>query len=378
MMGRIYLSPPDVGPLEREYLLRAFDAGWIAPVGPDIDAFEGELAGLTGWPGAVVLSSGTAALHLALLEQGVGQGDDVFVSTFTFAATANAVMYCGANPVFIDSDNETWNMSAALLGEALADAADRDTLPKAVVVVDLYGQCADYDVILPICRQYGVPLIEDAAEALGATYKARPAGTLGDVGVFSFNGNKIITTSGGGAFVSPNANMAERVRYLATQARQPATHYEHTEVGFNYRLSNLLAAIGRAQLERLPAMSARRVEINQRYRRALADVAGLSLMPIADSGWNGWLTCVIFDNPRERDAVQQVLAKHDIESRPLWKPMHQQPVFEGAAAWVDGTSQQLFDHGLCLPSGSVLTDEQIDRVGELIVEHPRSGPGDNC
>jgi dTDP-4-amino-4,6-dideoxygalactose transaminase len=373
-MTRIYLSAPDVGPLERDCLLRAFDDGWIAPVGPDLDAFEGDIRALTGWPGAVALASGTAALHLALLDVGVQPGDDVFVSTFTFAATANAVTYCGARPVFIDSDTTTWNMSPTLLSQALAGAAKAGRLPSAVVVVDLYGQCADYDAIVPLCREYGVPLVEDAAEAIGATRGGAPAGTFGDVGLFSFNGNKIMTTSGGGMFLSPTAEAADRVRYLATQARQPAVHYEHTEIGFNYRLSNLLAAMGRAQLERLPEMSARRIVINARYRKAFAELDSLSFMPIADPGWNGWLTCVVFRDPAVRDHVQKTLEADDIESRPLWKPMHLQPVFAGNPAVVDGTSQRLFEHGLCLPSGSVLTDDDVDRVASLVIDAVRFRP----
>ncbi len=373
-MSRIYLSAPDVGERERDYLLRAFDSGWIAPVGPDLDAFESEVGKWTGWPGVVALSSGTAALHLALLEVGVRPGDDVMVSTFTFAASANAVAYCGASPVFIDSDDATWNMSPDLLAAALADAAANNRLPAAVIVVDLYGQCADYDRIVPLCQRYGVPLVEDAAEALGATYRNRPAGTFGDVGVFSFNGNKIMTTSGGGMLVSPTAEVAHRARHLATQARQPAVHYEHTEIGFNYRLSNLLAAVGCAQLERLPEMSARRVAINATYRVRFDDLEGVSFMPIADPGWNGWLTCVVFDDPDVRQHVLQTLAANDIESRPLWKPMHLQPVFSDNAAVVDGTSQRLFEHGLCLPSGSVLTDGEVDRVAWLVVDTVRSHP----
>jgi dTDP-4-amino-4,6-dideoxygalactose transaminase len=373
-MARIYLSAPDVGPLERDYLLRAFDDGWIAPVGPDLDGFEADIRALTGWPGAVALASGTAALHLALLDVGVQPGDDVFVSSFTFAATANAVTYCGARPVFIDSDTTTWNMSPDLLADALSDASTQGRLPTAVVVVDLYGQCADYEAIVPLCREYGVPLVEDAAEAIGATRGGAPAGTFGDVGLFSFNGNKIMTTSGGGMFLSPGVEAADRVRYLATQARQPAVHYEHTEIGFNYRLSNLLAAMGRAQLERLPEMSARRVEINGRYRDAFAELDGLSFMPIADLGWNGWLTCVVVDDPSVRDHVQKTLEADDIESRPLWKPMHLQPVFAESRSVVDGTSQRLFEHGLCLPSGSALSDGDVDRVSSLVVEAVRSRP----
>ena len=363
-MGRVYLSPPDVGPAERDALLAAFDGGWIAPVGPDLDGFEADIAASIGWPGAVALTSGTAALHLALLVNGVEPGDDVFVSTFTFAATANAVLYCGANPVFIDSDSESWNMSPALLAEALEDARKRNRLPKAVIVVDLYGQCADYDVIVPMCRELGVVVIEDAAEALMATYKGRPAGTLGDCGVFSFNGNKIMTTSGGGMFVSPDTEMADRVRYLSTQARQPVAHYEHTDVGYNYRLSNLLAAMGRAQFARLPSMMKRRLQINETYRSALADVPGLSFMPVPDwSSWNGWLTCVTFDDPAARDRAMEALAEEDIESRPLWKPMHLQPIFAEAPAVVDGTSQSLFEHG----NGGV-RDAAVDVARRLEIE----------
>ncbi len=381
--GRVFLSSPDVGSTERAALLRAFDSGWVAPVGPELDAFEAELAAFVGWPGVVAMSSGTAALHLALAVHGVGPGDEVIVSTFTFAATANAVTYVGATPRFVDSDTATWNMNPELLADELAAMRAGGRLPAAVVVVDLYGQCADYDEIVPLCAEYGVPVIEDAAEALGASYRGRSAGTLGDCGIFSFNGNKIMTTSGGGAFASPDVAVADRVRYLATQARQPAVHYEHTDVGFNYRLSNLLAAMGRAQLERLPAMSARRRSINGFYRRTLADVPGLSFMPIAPfgpsvhgvdggdggdewGGWNGWLTCVTFDDPAVRDAVQAALEAVDIESRPLWKPMHLQPVFANAPARTDGTSERLFAHGLCLPSGSVLTDSEVERVTAVL------------
>lgn len=366
-MSRMYLSAPDVGPLERDYLMRAFDEGWIAPVGPDLDRFEQTIVKMIGWPGAVALSSGTAALHLALLECGVKPGDDVLVSTFTFAATANAVAYCGANAVFIDSDCTTWNMNPSLLDEALESGRDRNRTPAATIVVDLYGQCADYDEIRPLLAKHSVPLIEDAAEALGATYKGRPAGTLGDMGVFSFNGNKIITTSGGGMFVAPSEHLADRVRYLSTQARQPAVHYEHTDIGYNYRLSNLLAALGRAQLERLPEMSKRRVQINCHYRASLKSLEGIDFMPLAPwQGWNGWLTCVVFDEPALRDAAQAALAERDIESRPLWKPMHLQPVFAGNAAHVDGTSERLFDHGLCLPSGSGLSDAEVQRVCDVV------------
>ncbi|MGH9271998.1 MAG: DegT/DnrJ/EryC1/StrS family aminotransferase [Ilumatobacteraceae bacterium] len=372
-MARIFLSPPDVGELERQHLLRAFDGGWIAPVGPDLDAFEREVAELTGWVGAVALVSGTAALHLALLQCGVRPGDDVLVSSFTFAASANAVVYCGANPVLIDSEPETWNMSPERLAAALARAPSRDHVPKAAIVVDLYGQCADYAAIAPLLDEHGVALIEDAAEAFGATYRGRPAGTLGAIGVYSFNGNKIVTTSGGGMLVTQDGDVAERVRYLATQARQPTDHYEHVDIGFNYRLSNLLAALGRAQLQRLPEMVRRRMAINDRYRERLAEVDEIGFMPIVDrQAWNGWLTCVCFTEPAQRDDAHRALSRHDIESRPLWKPMHLQPAFERCRSYVDGTSEQLFRRGLCLPSGSALSDEDVDRICEVIIAALRS------
>jgi dTDP-4-amino-4,6-dideoxygalactose transaminase len=359
---RIHLSAPDVGALEREYLLSAFDSGWIAPSGPDLTAFEKDVGELTGWA-TVALSSGTAALHLALLGVGVGPGDTVLTSTLTFAASANAIVYCGAEPVFLDSDAASWNMSASLLCEELDACRQRGRLPRAVVVVDLYGQCADYDELRPLCSELGIPVIEDAAEAVGSTYRGRPAGTLADVGLWSFNGNKVMTTSGGGMLMSPDPTVAARAHYLATQARQPVPHYEHTDVGFNYRMSNLLAALGRAQLSRLPEMIARRREINSMYRQLLSAVDGITFMPIPDwSGWNGWLTCLLFDDPGMPARVREHLENLGIESRPLWKPMHQQPVFRNRRNRLDGTSDRLYRHGLCLPSGSALTDVEIAEV----------------
>ncbi|MFM8483430.1 MAG: DegT/DnrJ/EryC1/StrS family aminotransferase [Actinomycetota bacterium] len=362
-MSRIWLSHPDVGPAEREALLRAFDSGWIAPTGPEVDAFEHDMTALTGWPGAVAVASGTAGLHVALKELGVGSGDTVLVSSFTFVATANAVTYCGARPVFVDSDRTSWNMSPDLVAGALDDLARQGSAPKAVVMVDLYGQCADADAIAEICWSRGIPLVEDAAEALGARYKGRPAGTLGNVGVFSFNGNKIITTSGGGMVVAPSAQVTDRLRFLATQAREPEVHYEHRENGYNYRLSNLLAAVGRAQLARLPSMMSRRRAINAAYREAFRAHDAITFMPHPSwSEWNGWLSCVLFDDGAQRDRVMQTLAEDDIESRPLWKPLHLQPVFASAQSYVDGTSEDLFRRGLCLPSSSALTDGDVARV----------------
>lgn len=364
---RIYLSPPDVGALEREYVELAIEGGWVAPAGPDLTAFEQEISALTGWTGAVALTSGTAALHLALLAVGVQPGDEVLCSTFTFAASANAIHYCGANPVFIDSEPNSWNMSPALLADELAAAQARGRLPAAVLVVDLYGQCADFDPIMEQCRELGIPVVEDAAEALGATYKGRPAGTLGDIGIFSFNGNKIITTSGGGMLVTPHRETADRVRYLSTQARQPVSHYEHTEIGYNYRLSNVLAAMGRAQLSRLPAMSRRRLEINALYRELFSDSDELQFMPVpAWSRWNGWLTCLVCADPLVPIRIQAALISNGIECRPLWKPMHQQPAFEHCRSRTDGTADFLFERGLCLPSGSSLSDSQVHEIVDVV------------
>lgn len=359
---RVLLSPPDVGPIERQALLDAFDSGWIAPAGPSIGQFEAAMTTRTGWPGAVAVSSGTAALHLALLAVGVRPGDAVPVSSFTFAATANAVTYCGAEPVFVDSESASWNMCPGHLQEAIETLQRQGRRVGAVVAVDLYGQCADADAIREVCERSGVPVIEDAAEALGATYKGRPAGTLGDIGVFSFNGNKIITTSGGGMVITRTPEQADRIRYFATQARQPAVHYEHTDIGFNYRLSNLLAALGVAQLSRLDEMSARRLEVNQTYRRELADL-DVEHMPIPEwSRWNGWLTCVLLPNTALRDRVIAALADDNIESRPLWKPMHLQPLFSSHLIQGGEVSADLFARGICLPSGSALSDVDIARV----------------
>ncbi len=362
-MDRIFLSPPDVGPVERQYLLDAFDSGWIAPTGPDLDAFEQEVAQRIGWSGAVGLTTATAGLHLALRELGVGPGDDVFVSSFTFVAAVNTVTYCGGRPVLIDSDASSWNMDPDLLECALSEAATNGRLPSAVVVVDLFGQCADYDRITALCAEFEVPVLEDAAESMGSTYRGRPAGTLGDIGVFSFNGNKVMTTSGGGMLVVDDVEVAERIRFLATQAREPADHYEHTTVGFNYRLSNLLAAVGRGQLTRLDELAKQRCEINRAYRRAFDRVEGLHFMPVPEwSGWNGWLTCVYFDDASRRDAVRAAMAEANIESRALWKPMHLQPLYADVPVYERGVSTSLFETGLCLPSGSGLTDAQLDRV----------------
>lgn len=363
MPQRIHLSPPDVGDRERELLLRALDSGWVSTVGPALGEFEAELAGQAGVAAAVALSSGTAALHLALLGVGVRPGDRVFTSTFTFAATANAIRYCGAEPVFVDSDTLTWNLDPDLLADALEQAADDGRLPAAVLVVDLYGQCADHDRIAAVCAAHGVPVVEDAAEAVGATYRGRPAGSFGRAGIYSFNGNKIVTTSGGGALLSDDVDLVDRARHLATQARQPVAHYEHHDIGFNYRMSNLLAAVGSAQLARLPQMMQRRHEVHAAYRDAFGHRPEVAFMPRPDwSGWNAWLTCIVLPTPQHVAAVSASLAADDIECRPLWKPMHLQPVFADCEAHTRGVSDHLFLHGLCLPSGSGLSDTDVERV----------------
>jgi pyridoxal phosphate-dependent aminotransferase EpsN len=374
-MPRIYLSAPHVGEEERRLLLEALDSGWIAPLGPMVDAFEADVSAKVEVPHAVALSSGTAALHLALLMVGAGPGDEVITSTLTFAATANAIAYTGATPVFIDSEWRTLNMDAALLADELAARAATGKRPKAVIVVDIYGQCADYDPILDVCARYDVPVIEDAAEALGATYKGKPAGSFGVMAAFSFNGNKIITTSGGGMLVSHDKRLADRARFLATQARDPAPHYEHSTIGYNYRLSGLLAAVGRAQLKSLDARVARRRAIFDRYLAALGDMPGIAFMPEAETGRSTrWLTVVTIDPARfgaTREEVRVYLEARDIESRPAWKPMHLQPVFANAPRRGGDVSAKLFEDGLCLPSGSSLTDAQIDTVIAAVKEARR-------
>jgi dTDP-4-amino-4,6-dideoxygalactose transaminase len=373
-MNRVYLSPPDVGALERQFLLDAFDSNWIAPLGPHVDEFEREFAAAIGVPFAVALSSGTAALHLALMVNGIGRGDEVLTSTLTFAATANAITYVGAEPVFIDASPETWTLDPDLLAEELAGRAKRGRLPAAVIAVDLYGQCCDYARIAAICERHGVPLIEDAAEALGATCGAQRAGAFGRCAAFSFNGNKIITTSGGGMLVSHDRTVIERARHLATQARDPAPHYEHSETGFNYRLSNLLAALGRAQLAGLTEKIARRRTIRARYETELGVLPGLTLFREAAYGRsNAWLTCLTIDRSTfgaSREDVRVHLESRNIEARPVWKPMHLQPLFRRCRARGGAVSARLFETGLCLPSGSGLSAQEQGAVIAAVAEAP--------
>jgi dTDP-4-amino-4,6-dideoxygalactose transaminase len=369
-VSRIYLSPPDMGEEERQLLLDAFDSNWIAPLGPHVDGFEREMAERIRVPEALALTSGTAALHLALILLGVGPGDEVLVPSQTFVATANVVTYVGARPVLVDSDRDTWTIDPDLVAEELAGRARRGKLPMAVITVDLYGQCADYDRLLSDCSEYGVPVIEDAAEALGSSYRGGAAGSFGTAGVFSFNGNKIITTSGGGMLVSRDRELIEKARYLSTQARQPVVHYEHTDIGFNYRMSNLLAAVGRGQLRGLNEKMARRGIVNSAYRAALEDVPGISFLADAPYGKpNHWLTCILVD-PEEFGAthhdIRVALEEQDIEARPTWKPLHLQPVYAGTQVLGGGVSASIFERGLCLPSGSRLERADLERITTII------------
>lgn len=369
-MNRIYLSPPHLSGLEAQFLQEALESGWIAPLGPQVEAFEREFAEVVGAKHALAVSSGTAAIHLALILAGVGPGDEVVVSTLTFAASAFPVLYLGARPIFIDSEKTSWNMDPALLAEFMAERAKRGRLPKAVVLVHLYGQSADIDSIQALCQEYGVTLIEDAAEALGSTYKGQSPGTFGFAGIFSFNGNKIITTSGGGMLVSHDERLIAHARKLATQAREPVPWYEHQEVGYNYRMSNLLAAVGRAQLRTLEERVQARRRIYERYVAGLSDLPGLSFQPEAPWGRHTrWLTVMLLDREafgRGPEEIRQALEGLGIETRPVWKPLHLQPVFHGAETVGGGVAEDLFARGLCLPSGSSLTPEEQDRVIEAI------------
>lgn len=364
MAGRICLSPPDVGPVEEAYLLAAVRSGWVAPVGPDVDAFEHEVAQRLGVDHAVAVNSGTAALHLALVSLGIGPGHRVLVPALTFVATANVVRYVGAEPVFVDCDPETGNIDPALVAELVTQHP-----AAAVLTVDLYGSCADYDSLLPICDAAGVPLVEDAAEAFGSTRGGRAAGTFGRAAAMSFNGNKIITTSGGGMLLTGDADVAAEARHLAGQARVPGKHFDHTDVGYNYRLSNLLAAVGRAQVSRAAQMLDRRREIRDGYAKLFAAVPGVRLLGAEDQDSNCWLTTIVVE-PRlagwSAQSLGAYLEHHDIEARPFFKPLHLLAPYAGASGLITGAAQRLFDTGLALPSGSALTGEQIDRVHAAI------------
>ncbi|WP_147054452.1 aminotransferase class I/II-fold pyridoxal phosphate-dependent enzyme [Sporosarcina luteola] len=359
---------------EQKYINEAFETNWIAPLGPNVNAFESELASYVGSNGAAATSSGTAAIHLALELLGVGSGDTVFCSSLTFVASANPILYAGATPVFIDSEEETWNMSPVALARAMEEAQVKRQLPKAVIVVNLYGQSAKMDELMAICDRYEVPVIEDAAESLGSLCKGKKSGTFGQFGVFSFNGNKIITTSGGGMLVSDDLDALERSRFLATQARDVAKHYQHSVVGYNYRMSNILAGVGRAQLEVLDERVAARRAVYERYEMALAGIDGVEFMPELEGTFsNRWLTAMLLDPEKisvTPNELIDALEAENIEARPVWKPLHLQPLFEECAFYAhaedDVVSERLFERGVCLPSGSGMTVDEQERVVGVI------------
>jgi len=364
-MKRIFLSSPHMSDegYEEEYIKEAFNTNWIAPLGPNVSCFEIELAEVVGAKHAVALVSGTAAIHMALKAVGVGKGDIVFCPTLTFAATANPIIYQNATPVFVDSNFETWNMDP----EALEKAFLKYPKVKAVLVVHLYGLAADLDRIMEICNKHSVPLIEDAAESLGTAYKGKYTGTIGNFGIFSFNGNKIITTSGGGMLVSDDEERIAKVRFWATQSRDKARHYQHSEIGYNYRMSNIVAGIGRGQLKVLDQRVAKKKYIFEFYKRELGGLSQIQFMPINE--WNEpnyWLTCIILKGQIRPIDIIEALEKENIESRPIWKPMHMQPVFESYDFIGEGVSEKIFENGVCLPSDTKMTDEDLNRVCNVI------------
>ncbi|MBS2969653.1 aminotransferase class I/II-fold pyridoxal phosphate-dependent enzyme [Metabacillus sp. KIGAM252] len=372
---RIYLSPPHMSGKELDYINEAFETNWIAPLGPNVDAFEKELAQKVGVRAAAAVSSGTAAIHLALILLGVEKGDTVFCSTLTFVATANPILYQGAEPVFIDSEPETWNMSPHALERALKEAADAGKLPKAVIVVNLYGQSAKMDELLALCNLYDVPMVEDAAESLGSTYKGKASGTFGYFGIYSFNGNKIITTSGGGMLVSDDEAAIEKARFLATQARDKALHYQHSSLGFNYRMSNILAGVGRAQLQVLEERVAQRRQIFKKYKQDLASNSGIRfIQEQKDTSTNRWLTVISIDEQLagiSLGTLLHALIQNNIEARPVWKPLHLQPLFKHVRFYPHDigncVSTDQFENGICLPSGSNLTEHDMDRITSCIL-----------
>ena len=364
---KIWLSSPHIGNEEQKFVKEAFDSNWIAPLGPNVDAFEREMCGYLGSGSAAALSSGTAAIHLALVMTGVKAGDEVICQSFTFSGSANPIAYQQAQPVFVDSEEESWNMSPQLLEKAITDRKDKTgKTPKAVIAVHLYGQSAKIDEIADICRYHKTVLVEDAAEALGAEYKGKKLGTFGDFGILSFNGNKILTTSGGGMMVSDNEEYCREAKFLSTQARDDAPHYEHTHIGYNYRMSNVLAGIGRGQLRVLDERVKRKREIFGLYHNGLADLEGVVFQPeLKGAKGNRWLSAAVF-GPGKREEIRHELLKYNIESRPLWKPMHLQPVFKSCVNYSDGTSERMFRDGLCLPSDTKMTDGEVGEIISII------------
>ena len=368
---KIWLSPPHMGGRERELVKEAFDANWIAPVGPHISNFEQELSKLSQNFNIAALSSGTAAIHLALILAGVQKNDNVICSSFTFSASVNPIKYLGANPIFIDSDKESWNMCPELLTKAIKDGIKNNKKPKAIILVHLYGMPAKLDEIIGVANSFEIPIIEDAAEALGSKYKNQQLGTFADFGIYSFNGNKIITTSGGGALVCKNKKLIEKAKFLATQARDEAPHYEHSEVGYNYRMSNVCAAIGVGQLEVLTKRVTRKREIFNFYKNELSMIKEITFLEELEPSFsNYWLTTILLDKNStiDREQLRLHLEKDNIESRPLWKPMHLQPVFKDCKSYVNGISEDLFNRGLCLPSGTAMTTEDLKRIVKKVKE----------
>ena len=366
MIPKIWLSSPHMGGTELKYINEAFETNWIAPLGANVNSFENDLSTYLGGVHCAALSSGTAAIHLALIMLGVGKGDDVICQSFTFSATANPIVYLGANPIFIDSEPDSWNMDPELLEKAIKDRISKQRKPKAIILVHLYGMPAKIDEIVKVAEKYEIPIVEDAAESLGSRYKGRACGTFGLMGILSFNGNKIITTSGGGALVSRDDEYIKKARFLATQARDDAPHYQHSEIGYNYRMSNVVAGIGRGQMEVLENRIAVRRENNRFYRSLFNGIEGIAFQnePVGHFS-NYWLTTILVNKEKigfSREDIRVALEKENIETRPLWKPMHLQPVFSNALSYVNGISEKYFQDGLCLPSGSNLTTEEKDRI----------------
>jgi len=371
MKEKIWMSSPHLGGNELKYIHSAFEGNWIAPLGPNVDGFENDLKTYLGAKEVAALSAGTAAIHLSLVLLGVQAGDEVLASSFTFSATVNPITYIGAKPVLIDSEKDTWNMSPELLETAIKDRLSNGIKPKAIIVVHLYGMPAKIDQIASIANRYDIPLIEDAAEALGSRYQGKALGTFGKLGILSFNGNKIITTSGGGALVSEDAELISKARFLSTQARDTAPHYQHSHIGFNYRMSNIVAGIGRGQMEVLDLRVAQRRANHQFYEGFFKQIESVELFsePSTDYFSNYWLTTIII-NPEKagtnRETLRLAFEQENIETRPLWKPMHMQPIFHHCLSYTDGTAEHLFENGLCLPSSSNLTDESKARILKVL------------
>ena len=367
--NKIWLSPPHISENEKKYVDEAFEQNWIAPVGPHINKFEDELSKVSEGFNVAVLSSGTAAIHLALVLLGVKNDDCVICSSFTFSASVNPIIYLGASPIFIDSEQDTWNMDPFLLEQAIVNQININKKPKAIILVHLYGYPSKIEEIISISKKYDIPIIEDAAEALGSKYKNQPLGTFGDIGIFSFNGNKIITTSSGGAILSKNKEFIKKAKFLSTQAREDQPHYEHKEIGYNYRMSNVCAAIGLGQLEVLKTRVVKRRYIHDFYKNKLSKIESIKFLNDIDGFYsNRWLTTIVLEENSKinNEKIRLELQKNNIESRPLWKPMHLQPVFNTYQAFTNGVSEDLFNRGLCLPSGSNMSDQDLNRVVDII------------